>query len=363
MWQRHYRAILAVTLCFILLLALVASPIFNLESKATKQRVVYIPHANTVSPTSLPGRSIVTHPTTMYNRSNTNQMDSMHNRDTRFNLFDPALEDKCALAVYGKTNKLKCSMREEGEVLQVHPACWEFWTSTPDVLHRMAQVYGAGGIFGLVAQGSLMSEVDHAALNFILAANPESGGKIVEFGTAMGLTSLYLGMAAKLRDGELITYDYIDVDCRDDRVKTAWLDNMHFKQADILSTREECPSRSSIQRDGKCTPCTSDVAKDVASANIFLVDNGEKIHETSVYAKFLNVGSIIIVHDHCGAQWTEPYEYTLKRFGFHAKYGDYFATMGSCIRAWIRVSLGEADNLDLPPESNPERCYDIGWQS
>ena len=52
----------------------------------------------------------------------------------------------------------------------------------------MSLIYGAGGNFGLVAQGTLMSEVDYAALNFVFAANPHFGGNVVEFGTAMGLT-------------------------------------------------------------------------------------------------------------------------------------------------------------------------------
>ena len=328
------------------------------------ERKVYLPCPHTSPSSSNP---VSTRPGVQlhasYNRSNTNQMDSLYDRAAHFDLFDVSLDAKCTAAVYGEVDKLTCSSRTDGRLLQVHPACWDFWTSTPDVLLRMSQINGAGGIFGLVAQGSLMSEVDYVALNFILAANPETSGNIVEFGTASGLTTLYLGVAAKLRGIMLITYDYIDVDCRDERVKTVWLDNMHFKQADILSTRESCPQRGSLQREGGCTPCSASVAEDVASASMLFVDNGEKIHEASMYAKYLNLGSVIVVHDHCGSQFTEPYEYTLKKFGFHAKYGDYFAAMGSCVRAWVRVSFGGANQPEVPPQNEHKLCNDLGWQS
>ncbi len=253
-------------------------------------------------------------------------------------------------------------MCELGDAIQAHPACWQFWdkTKTPTVLSRMSLIYGAGGIFGLVAQGTLMSEVDYAALNFVFAANPHFGGNVVEFGTAMGLTSLFLGVTAKLRRGNLVTYDYIDVDCRDERVKHAWLDNMSFKQADILSTRQECPQRGSLQRDGQCVPCNASVAVDVFNTDFLLIDNGEKIHEAALYAKYMKIGSILMVHDHCGPQWTEPYEYTPTKLGFKPQYGDYFASMGSCIRAWVRLTT----HAQVPPtEDDVVKCFPMGWQS
>ena len=299
----------------------------------------------------------------IHNRSNSNQFTSLYDREKHLSLFDPKFNAKCEEMVYGAPSAITgCAKRTAADALQVHPACWQLWTRTPNVLSRMSQVFGAGGNFGLVAQGTLMSEVDYAALNFVLAANPRIGGDIVEFGTAMGLTSLYLGLASKLRAGTFITYDYLDTDCRDKRVISAWLDNMSFKQADILSTREECAQRSTSQREGLCVPCNRGVANDVSRADFLLVDNGEKIHEASVYAKYMKVDSVLIVHDHCGPQWTEPYEYTLGKFGFEAKYGDYFASMGSCIRAWVRSGPGKFGVADLPSQ-HEGGCVAFGLQA
>ena len=237
----------------------------------------------------------------IFNRTNTNQHVSLYSRDETILLFDPKWNKKCQDLVYSRRGRRSCAEKVEGDALQVHPACWQLWKRTPNVLHRMSLVYGAGGIFGFVAQGNLMSEVDYAALNFIFAANPNIGGNIVEFGTAMGLTSLYLGIASKLRGGTFVTYDYLETDCRDERVKAAWLDNMLFKQSDILSTRQECTQRGTAQREGVCVPCDEGVAHDVSQADFLLVDNGEKIHEASVYGKYMKLQSVIIVHDH----WTQ----------------------------------------------------------
>jgi hypothetical protein len=69
-------------------------------------------------------------------------------------------------------------------------------------------------------------------------------------------------------------------------------------------------------------PCSADVARDVAGADVFLVDNGEKIREASLYAKYLRRGGVIMVHDHCGP-WGEAYEDLLPPFGFKPEYGPF----------------------------------------
>lgn len=197
-------------------------------------------------------------------------------------------------------------------------------------------------------------------LDFVFAAHAEAAN-IVEFGTALGVTSLYLGMVARMRGGELVTYDYLNslagwaTDCRIPSVRKAWLDNMHFKQDDLLATRQACKTRGPEELAGTCVPCSADVARDVAGADVFLVDNGDKIREASLYAKYLRRGAVIMVHDHCGP-WGEAYEALLPPFGFKPMYGPFASHIGSCLRIWVRTS---GDVLP-PPAKRGEACVLFG---
>ena len=78
------------------------------------------------------------------------------------------------------------------------------------------------------------SVADFAFFDFVVSQHPElmyvpmiyisSLSNFTEFGTASGITSLYIGMIAKIRGGNLITFD-----CRNTRSKESlrgWLDGV-----------------------------------------------------------------------------------------------------------------------------------------
>ena len=67
----------------------------------------------------------------------------------------------------------------------------------------------------------LMRHADWMFLDMVLASKPE-WTNLVETGSYYGLTSLYLGVIAKLRGGQLHTFDNIDQRKRE--VVEAWPD-------------------------------------------------------------------------------------------------------------------------------------------
>ena len=284
-------------------------------------------------------------------------------RETPALLFSPELNKECASRIsstWPKVDDGACFTGTTNNFVQMHPACYDMWERLPTLNVYSNKVHGTGGVFGHVGKGALMSKSDYVMLDFVFAAHAEAAN-IVEFGTALGVTSLYLGMVARMRGGELVTYDYLNslagwaTDCRIPSVRKAWLDNMHFKQDDLLATRQACKTRGPEELAGTCVPCSADVARDVAGADVFLVDNGDKIREASLYAKYLRRGAVIMVHDHCGP-WGEAYEALLPPFGFKPMYGPFASHIGSCLRIWVRTS---GDVLP-PPAKRGEACVLFG---
>ena len=289
--------------------------------------------------------------------TSSNMLFNRLSRETAALLFSPQRNKECAARIsltWPKVDDGACFTGETTNFVQMHPACYDMWERLPTLNVYSNKIFGVGGVFGHVGKGALMSKSDYIMLDFILAAHADAAN-IVEFGTALGVTSLYLGMVARMRGGQLVTYDYLNTDCRTASVKRGWLDNMHFKQDDLLATRAACKTRGPEELAGTCVPCSADVARDVAGADVFLVDNGEKIREASLYAKYLRRGAVIMVHDHCGP-WGEAYEALLPPFGFLPVYGPFASHIGSCLRAWVRTG---SDVLP-PPTQRGEACVLFG---
>jgi hypothetical protein len=278
-------------------------------------------------------------------------------RETPALLFSPQRNKECAVRIsptWPKVDDSTCFTGETNNFIQMHAACYDMWERLPTLNVYSNKIYGVGGVFGHMGKGALMSKADYIILDFVFGAHQEAAN-ILEFGTALGVTSLYLGMVARMRGGQLVTYDYLDTDCRSASVKKGWLDNMHFKQDDLLATRAACKTRGPEELAGTCVPCSASVARDVAGADVFLVDNGEKIREASLYAKYLRRGGVIMVHDHCGP-WGEAYEDLLPPFGFKPVYGPFASHIGSCLRAWVRT----AGDVLPPPTQRGEACHLFG---
>lgn len=79
-----------------------------------------------------------------------------------------------------------------------------------------------------------------------------------------------------------------------------------------------------------------------------MFDNGDKVRETNCYARYLAVGSVLLLHDweHSGLpkpHWEMTYAYVsieLERRGFVPAYHDFADHIGSSTRAFVRESAG-----------------------
>lgn len=179
------------------------------------------------------------------------------------------------------------------------------------------------GLFGVQYDTNAFGHGDHMFLHFLLGRHPEFR-KLVEFGTFVGTTSLYLGMVARLRgpsDGNnvniLHTFDIRD--WRSDAVRAAWLPNMAFHLADLeVPLLDEAATAA------------------VRNADFLFVDGNNKPLEAALYAHLLPIGSGMLLHD-----WTYDHMRNqrfrhLERLGFEALYEDLAVQLNSCARFWIR---------------------------
>jgi hypothetical protein len=94
--------------------------------------------------------------------------------------------------------------------------------------------------------------------------------------------------------------------------------------------------------------CVSQECHTLHHWQIALFDNGDKIRETNCYARYLPVGSVLLLHDweHLDLpkpHWEMTYSYVsteLELRGFRKAYFDFAEHIGSSTRAFIRESEG-----------------------
>lgn len=175
--------------------------------------------------------------------------------------------------------------------------------------------YNVGSVFG--QYGHQLSRGDMMFMEYILANNEQKYTTVVELGTAIGLTSLYLGVSMKLRNGKLYTFD--NIDHRSNGVKLLWQDNMTQHIADVLSS----PNNDVIELMG-------------IDNTLAFIDNGDKKKEVNMYAPFIKNKSGLLVHD-----WnTEVFEHeiseTLIKYNFKRQYEDIGNMLHSHLAFWIK---------------------------
>ena len=164
----------------------------------------------------------------------------------------------------------------------------------------------------------LIRHADWLFLDMVLADHPE-WTNLVETGTFYGLTSLYLGVIAKLRGGQLHTFDNIDQRRRE--IVETWPSVVHFCHEDILEA-----SNGELMRWLK-KPFT-----------FAFFDNGNKAAEVCMYAKHLMVGSGFVVHD-CGLEWQErDIAYPIKEYNFVPILVTEGTELGTSCRAFVRAT-------------------------
>lgn len=179
-----------------------------------------------------------------------------------------------------------------------------------------------------------VSHADLMFLDFISSLYPELAN-FTELGTAAGtllffqevcsnstgITSFYFGVTARLRRGDVHTYDLNDT--RNPLAAEAWLDNMHFFREDIL-TKENQRVVASLKR----------------SPQIAFFDNGNKIKEVNTYIRYLPVGSVMVTHDWNIEIWWKDIEAEINARGFEKLHEAFAEKLGSNVRAFIRNSEG-----------------------
>jgi predicted O-methyltransferase YrrM len=141
--------------------------------------------------------------------------------------------------------------------------------------------------------------------------------EFIELGTFGGVTSLYLGMMAKLRNANFYTFDISDrrIEC----IKNNWLDNMLFMKEDVLISANE------------------KVIKEIEKDSVLLfIDNGNKIKEFNLYVQYLKVNSVVIVHD-----WNEEIREKdvieeIKKYNLIPFHNNIAEDLQSSCRGWIK---------------------------
>ena len=201
--------------------------------------------------------------------------------------------------------------------------------------------------FGLVGLGHGDRMLLDAALGVARTGTTVAATRnIVEFGTYRGVTTMYLGMAARLWGGKFDTFDIVDV--RTEDVKRAWL--TETMQAHLLDL-EKMPAPS----------IDSPAVLAVQQADFFFVDGGHKDVEVWMYNHFARIGTIMYVHDmdytrfarrdrrdrrdsHGRADTTSTkvkvvvHEF-LKEFGWRPILVDAAVELVSCGRVWVREEM------------------------
>ena len=188
----------------------------------------------------------------------------------------------------------------------------------PPLYKVLSVLSSARSTFGSNYDTVSLGHGDKLFFEFILQRYP-AYKNIVEFGTFVGVFSIYLGVSAALRGGVLTSFDIVDI--RNDRVKKAWLSNMKFEIADL-----ENPDNISEVTVGA-----------LKSSDLLFGAGGNKDLEASIYAKYLPIGAGLFQHDYTydHKRTQDNYE-PLRGLGFEPMYEEVAKYYNSCGRFWIR---------------------------
>lgn len=223
------------------------------------------------------------------------------------------------------------------------PENYENWSKMPPLCDYISiECLGEGNkraahVFGFGGPGLMIGIADQMMWEFVFARHQRLS-HMVELGTMTGGTSLYFGMTANVRGGEFHSFDRSDNRATESR--RGWLPNMHFHITDILTN---------VLPDDPATHNPEVVqVLDTGFPVLGLFDNGDKKKETDCYARYMAVGSVLLLHDweHLDLprpHWEMSYSMvarTLEKLGFVKLYFDFAEHVGSSTRAFQRVSTG-----------------------
>lgn len=232
------------------------------------------------------------------------------------------------------------------------PQCYQYWRYMPSLSQLFSLHSAAASNFGqnFLSTGLLFAGADRQFMDFVMTAVP-AAKTFLEFGTASGITSVYLGTAAGMRGGTLTTIDIHDA--RSPQAKAVWNDRyMRRIYADLLlAASTDC-------RPFSCVAANQTVIQAVAAADIWLIDNGIKDKETFLYARHAPIGCIAVVHDMTMDRTQfDLFDQPFRFYGYQPIFTDLAMSMGSHLRAWVRtkekVAAQHEANLREPPQVFP----------
>ena len=248
-----------------------------------------------------------------------------------------------ASCAHQKLEFLRWQKDENGVVKQCPfiPENYENWQKMPPLCDYISiECLGnnnkrAAHVFGFGGPGLMIGYADVLMWEFVFARH-QNLKDMVELGTMTGGTSLYFGMTANVRGGSFDTFDRSDNRATESR--RGWLPNMHFHISDILTN--VIPSDPTTHNKEVISVI------DVGHPILGLFDNGDKKKETDAYARYMAVGSVLLLHDweHLDLprpHWEMTYSMvakTLEALGFQKAYFDFAEHIGSSTRAFIRSS-------------------------
>ena len=189
----------------------------------------------------------------------------------------------------------------------------ENYCSETIVLKKIISLYNSQRtLYGCNSEEFATGYGDRIFMDYILGNNTFS--QIVEFGTHQGVTTLHLGMSAKVLNIPLHTYDITDI--RPPKIINAWLDNMIFHEENILTLNQN-------------------VIEIISKPNTFIfMDNGNKIKEFNQYMPYIGKDSVIIVHDWGQEVHEEDIMETVYEFKLIEYLPELSNTLGNNCKAW-----------------------------
>jgi hypothetical protein len=209
--------------------------------------------------------------------------------------------------------------------------------------HRLSARYSGRALLGAPMASVGVGYGDVLLLGLAMNVNPNLSN-FVELGTYnKGTTSLYLGMAARMRvgtngqaRGRLDTFDIADF--RSTRVRNAWLPEMTLHLADIEGT---------LQSNNGFHPHFL-VLEKVQQASLVFIDGGLKRIEAFLYAHAAPVGVVLVIHDVVTSETEneqgKPHGFEfLAAFGYVPIFVDAAEESRAWARAWIRTLMVAPD--------------------
>lgn len=205
------------------------------------------------------------------------------------------------------------------------PTTYDNWTSLPPLCDYLnLECVASNILLGVGSQPSGLDVVqrsfaDHMFTEFVLVGQPHLAN-ITEVGTKSGTTSLFLGLIAKMRGGELVTFDKDD--WRIDEVKRGWLDNMHFVKENVL------------KEDGKSQQLIDAISR---PNSLIVYDGDDHMKEIQTYIKYQLADSVFLSHDFGDRILTSWIVDNLTENNFTELYSDFAQYLSTHLRAFKKT--------------------------